>query len=526
MLVHHLLSRCAETSPQSTAVIDQTSTITYEALDNRANRIARALMQRGVRQGDRVVLAMENSIDWIACYFGILKAGGVAVPIAAGAKSDRLPHVIRDCSPSACMTDSHTVSAFAAQLGGMTTVVRHASDARGRYEGAGPIAGLDAVLQVTPDSDPALAGSARDLAAIVYTSGSTGPPRGVMLSHANICSNTESIVEYLRMSSADRMMVVLPFHYVYGLSLLHTHVRVAGSLVVDNRFAFPNVVLQAMQTHQVTGFAGVPSTFAILLHRSAMARMTFPHLRYVTQAGGGLAQTLIREWQTAMPAVPLVVMYGATEASARLTYLEPEELSRRPGSIGRAIPSVEVHVVREDGQLAQPGEVGELTARGPNIMAGYWGRPDESRAAFSPWGYRTGDLAIADEDGFLYLVGRKQDMLKVGAHRVGAAEIEEVLHEHDAVDQAAVVGAADELLGEVPVAFATARETCAIEPEDLISFCRRRLPDYKVPTRVVLVDDLPRTETGKIDKNALRRALAGAPARQTAEARELRFTGS
>jgi amino acid adenylation domain-containing protein len=518
MVVHHLLSRCAETSPDSTAVIDQTGSITYGALDNRANRIARALMQRGVRQGDRVVLAMENCIDWIACYFGILKAGGVVVPVAAGARSDRLPHVIRDCSPSACVADNHTVSAFAAELSGMTTFVRQANDARGRYESGGLIASLDAALQTAPDSDPVMTGSARDLAAIVYTSGSTGTPRGVMLSHLNICSNTESIVKYLRMSPADRMMVVLPFHYVYGLSLLHTHVRVAGSLVVDNRLAFPNVVLQAMQTHRVTGFAGVPSTFAILLHRSAMARMTFPHLRYVTQAGGPMAHTLVREWQAMMPDVPLIVMYGATEASARLTYLEPEELSRRPGSIGRAIPNVEVNVVREDGKLAQPGEVGELTARGPNIMAGYWRRPDESRAAFSPWGYRTGDLATADADGFLYLVGRKQDMLKVGAHRVGAAEIEEVLHEHDAVDQAAVIGAADELLGEVPVAFATVREKCAIEPQDLISFCRRRLPDYKVPTRVLLVDDLPRTETGKIDKNALRRALAGAHALQTAEA--------
>jgi long-chain acyl-CoA synthetase len=325
-----------------------------------------------------------------------------------------------------------------------------------------------------------------------------------MLSHSNIRSNTESIVEYLRLSMADRMMVVLPLHYVYGLSLLHTHFFVGGRLVLDNRFAFPNVVLQAIQKHEVTGLAGVPSTFAILLHRSAMSRMRFPTLRYVTQAGGAMPQTLIREWKTVMPDVPLVVMYGATEASARLSYLEPEELSRRPGSIGRAIPRVELRIVREGGGLASPGEVGELVANGPNIMLGYWNRPDESRAAFGPWGYRTGDLARTDEDGFFYLVGRKQDMLKVGAHRVGAAEIEEVLHEHATVHQAAVVAAPDEILGEVPVAFTTARNHCTIQPEDLILFCRQRLPDYKVPSRIIVIDDLPRTEAGKIDKAVLR----------------------
>jgi len=512
MLVHHFLSRSATEAPNTTAVIDQTATITYGALNGRANRIAHALMQHGVSGGDRVVLALENSIDWVACYFGILKAGAVVVPVAAGSRSDRLPHVVRDCSPSACVVDAATVPGLAAVLAGspVTTFVREAGSRGAGSELHGPVAALQEVIQASSDLDPAVPRLDRDLAAIIYTSGSTGTPRGVMLSHLNIRSNTESIVEYLRISAADRMMVVLPFHYVYGLSLLHTHFYAGGSLVVDNRFAFPTVVLQAMQVHAVTGFAGVPSSFAILLHRSAMKRMTFPELRYVTQAGGAMPQALIREWQRVMPDAPLIVMYGATEASARLAYLEPAELSGRPGSIGRAIPNVEIHVVREDGELAQPGEVGELVARGPNIMIGYWNRPEESRAAFCPWGYRTGDLATQDGDGFLYLVGRKQDMLKVGAHRVGAAEIEEVLHEHPAVHQAAVVAMPDEILGEVPVAFTTPRENNTIQPEDLILFCRQRLPEYKVPTRIVVVDDLPRTEAGKIDKNVLRRAVADA----------------
>jgi long-chain acyl-CoA synthetase len=510
MLVHQFLSRSASTAPNSVAVIDQTGSISYSALDKRANRIANALMARGVCAGDRVLLALENSVDWVACYFGILKAGAVVVPVAPGSKSDRLPHVVRDCSPSACVVDSATVPGLSTALAGLpvATLVRQVGSGPALTELAGPASALEDAVDAASDVDPAVSRGDRDLAAIIYTSGSTGRPRGVMLSHLNIRSNTESIVEYLRLSPTDRMMVVLPFYYVYGLSLLHTHVFVGGSLILENRFAFPNIVLRAIEAHEVTGLAGVPSTFAILLHRSSLNRMSFPALRYVTQAGGAMPQALIREWQRALPDVPLIVMYGATEASARLTYLEPVELSRRPGSIGRAISGVTLHVVREDGAFAQPGEVGELVASGPNIMVGYWNRPDESSAAFGPWGYRTGDLARTDEDGFLYLVGRKQDMMKVGAHRVGAAEIEEVLHEHPAVHQAAVVAAADDILGEVPVAFTTARDNCTIEPRDVILFCRQRLPDHKVPSRVLVVEDLPRTEAGKIDKNVLRNTLA------------------
>ena len=258
-----------------------------------------------------------------------------------------------------------------------------------------------------------------DLAAIIYTSGSTGVPRGVMLSHLNIRSNTESIIEYLHLTSADRVMCVLPFYYVYGLSLLHTHIAVGGSLIVDTRFAFPNVVLKSMQDHQATGFAGVPSTFALLMHRSNLTKMAFPSLRYVTQAGGGMPPARIREWLEKGPRARFYVMYGATEASARLTYLEPEDLERKLGSIGRAIPNVEMLVVNDDEKSRAPGEVGELVARGSNISRGYWNAAEETAERFGPQGYRTGDLGYADAEGFLYLVGRKHDMIKVGAHRVG-----------------------------------------------------------------------------------------------------------
>jgi len=490
VLLHDLLTRAAERTPDAPMVVERSGIQSYADIDRRSSRVAHLLADSGVRRGDRVLLALENSATWVSCYYGILKAGAVVVPLPHGPRSDRLEHAIADAEPSVCIVDERMVPAV--------------DDLPGDRKVFG--AGLGALLADLPAFEPRRRCIDLDLAAIIYTSGSTGAPRGVMLSHLNLRANTESIVEYLRLSSADRVMTVLPFYYVYGLSLLNTHVAVGGSLAIENRFAFPAAVLKGMQQHEVTGFAGVPSTFAFLLHRSPVASMTFPSLRYVTQAGGPMSPAHIREWRAVMPTVSFYVMYGATEAGARLAYLEPDELERRTASIGRPIPNVELNVITDDEREAAPGEVGELVARGSNISSGYWNDPDATRLAFGPRGYRTGDLAYADADGYLYLVGRRSDMLKVGAHRVGAKEIEDVVSEHPSVHEVAVVGEPHDLLGEVAVAVVTAKNG-AVDTADLLIFCRSRLADYKVPARVVVRDELPKSGTGKVDKRAVRDGL-------------------
>jgi long-chain acyl-CoA synthetase len=500
MLVHEFLRRSVDRWPDQTGVVEVRGSRSYADLYQDAARIAQVLVNCGVKRGDRVVLALENSHLWVTAFFGILEAGGVVVPLAAGQKNDRLQYAVRDCTPVACIVDEATASALGPAGATLAMLVdrrggdhvRHvALDLHRAMAQASPVAPLVRVIDV-------------DLAAIVYTSGSTGAPRGVMLSHLNLTANAESIVQYLRLTPRDRMMVVLPFHYVYGLSLLTTHLSVGGSLAIDNRFAIPNIVLKSMQQFEVTGLAGVPSTFALFLHRSSIARMAFPSLRYVTQAGGAMPPALLQQWLRVLPNVPFYVMYGATEASARLAYLDPSQLSARVGSIGTAIPNVELAVIRENGQRASPGEVGEIVARGSNIMMGYWNCPEDTAAALGPHGFRTGDLAQCDSEGFLYIVGRRQDMLKVGGERVGAKEIEDVLHEHPAVHEAAVVGAAHELFGEVPVAFVALCPDASASPEQIVSFCRSRLPDHKVPVRIMVQDDLPKSAAGKIDKPALR----------------------
>jgi len=509
MLVSGFLEESARRTPDAVAVIEPTRRTTYRELDRMANRFGHLFRQHGVERGDRVVIALDNSLEMVAAYLGALKAGAVAVLLPAGPRSDRLAHAVIDCAPRVAVIDAAT--ARTVTPGSPVSGVPHVFVVQ-PFASQGvlpPFAGLAAALDECSEEPVRVRSIDLDLAAIIYTSGSTGHPRGVMLTHRNFVVNARSIATYLQLVAADRVMCVLPFYYVYGLSLLHTHLAVGGSLVIENRSAFPNVVLSTMQEHEVTGFAGVPSTFALMLHRSNLEEARLPNLRYVTQAGGSMSPAWITEWQERGPKADFYVMYGATEAAARLTYLSPADLPRKLGSIGRAIPNVEIVVLTESGERAEAGEIGELVARGSNISCGYWNNPEETALRFGPMGYRTGDFGYADDEGYLYLVGRQHDMIKVGAHRVGVQEIENVLQSHPAVHEAAVVAAPHELLVEAPVAFVVLRSTIDDIQNTLRAFCAGHLAPHKVPLRIVPQDDLPKLETGKLDRRALR-AIAAA----------------
>jgi long-chain acyl-CoA synthetase len=510
MLVHRFVEEWAARTPDAPALIEAVRRTSYDELNRFADRFANLFQRHGVRRGDRVVLALDNGLELVAAYLGALKTGAAAVPLPAGSRADRLAPAIADCAPRVCVVDAATVRGGLA-AGSLATVphVLVAGAPPQPADGSSPFPELSAALDACPDTPVSADSTDADLAAIIYTSGSTGEPRGVTLTHRNFVANARSIVSYLRLTGADRVMCVLPFHYVYGLSLLHTHLAVGGSLVIENRSAYPNVVLEAMREHEVTGFAGVPSTFALMLHRSNLAEVSLPRLRYVTQAGGGMAPARITEWLERGPKADFYVMYGATEAAARLTYLPPADLPRKLGSIGRAIPGVEIVVVTESGERALPGETGELVARGANVSSGYWNNAEETARRFSPLGYHTGDLGYADDEGYLYLVGRRHDMIKVGANRVSAKEIEDVLQQHAAVYEAAVVAVPHALLGEAPVAFVALKAVLADAPVTLRAFCAERLQPYKVPVRVVEQAELPKLPgAGKLDRGALRAAAA------------------
>ena len=490
MTVHGLLSAAAQARPEAMLVVDGAARVSYGEIEERAGRIAHLLRTVGVRRGDRVGLLLPNSARYVSAYFGILRAGAVAVPLHTGQVAASLAASLADCGATALVVGDGAALASARGAAPMVPSLRTIL--------------TEAMEREASPVDPPADVHADDPAVIVYTSGSTGKPRGAVLRHGNVVANTRSIVRYLELRREDRAVLVLPFPYVYGASVLHTHVAVGGSLVLHGSTVFPNKILDAIAEHEATGFAGVPSTFAILLHRSDIATRRFPTLRYVTQAGGPMPPAHVRRLVEALPGTRVIVMYGATEASARLTWLPPEHLERKLGSIGVPIPDVELKILREDGSEAEVDEVGEIVASGPNIMAGYWGDPAATAEVLDAAGFHTGDLGRRDADGFFWVVGRKREMIKSGAHRISPREIEDVLLLDPAVEEAAVVGRPDEVLGEVVVAHVTARPGQHPSPEALKRLCQANLAAAKVPVAIHVREAMPRNAAGKVDKLALR----------------------
>ncbi|MCP4764327.1 MAG: AMP-binding protein [archaeon] len=345
----------------------------------------------------------------------------------------------------------------------------------------------------------------KDVAVIIFTSGSTGIPKGVMQSHYAIAYNSKSIIKYLDLTSKDRMMVVLPFSYCFGTSLLHTHFRVGGQVVLNNLFMFPGKVLKEINEKECTGFAGVPSTYQILLRRSALIKMVFPTLRLVQQAGGKLSKKFISELREALPTTKIFIMYGQTEATARLSYLPPEFLDTKLGSIGKGIPGTKLEVLNKEGKPIKPNEIGELVASGGNIMLGYLNDPEETAKTIKNGKLYTGDIGTIDEDGFIFLTDREKDFVKSGGFRVSPKEIENYISNLEDIVEIAIIGVPDDLYGEALKAFVSVKPKSNLTPSDVIDFCRKHYPPHKIPKEVEFMKTLPKNNSSKIDKPSLRK---------------------
>jgi acyl-CoA synthetase (AMP-forming)/AMP-acid ligase II len=501
-LIHHFLEESARAFPDKCVVVHGEERISYGELNRQANRIARHLIGEGISNGERVVLLLENCREYLAGYYGILKAGGIAVPLNPDLKPDNLSLLLAEITPKAVIASTKCERVLQ-QIDFSTLSIKSLLIARPRLINCHSI-DIAEITGFGESSDPAIPIESRDLASIIFTSGSTGRPKGVMLTHGNIVANTRSIVRYLKLSKEDIQMVVLPFFYVMGKSLLNTHIAVGGTVVINNQFAYPARVIQQMIDEGVTGFSGVPSTYAYLLHRSPLreSKKKLSSLRYCSQAGGHMASHIKEELLKVLPAhTQLFVMYGATEASARLTYVEPQRLREKINSIGIPIPDVTIKVMDGNNKELPIGETGELVANGPNIMSGYWNDSKSTRDALSSNGYHTGDLGYQDTDGYFYIVGRRDNQVKVSGHRVNPQEIEDALFATDLVVECAVLGISDQLSGHRLVAIAVPinGETTARE---ILAGCAKFLPRYKVPGEMRFVRMLPKNSNGKIDRRA------------------------
>lgn len=488
-------------SDEKIALLTQQGDVSYAEVRKVAGATAAFLRSRGLQPGDRVLLAGESSPFWVQAYLGVALAGGVSVPVSVPVDEGFFTSVVAATEPRFAFCQDKWLRRLDTGLTGCDLVV---SDARPPRLAAGLQLALTADFHTNAPAETHPS-AAEDLAVIMYTSGSTATPRGVMVSHGNILANTEDIIVSLEIGPDDRIMAVLPFHYCFGTSLLHTHLLAGASVVIDNRFLFPEKVLQNMVATRCTSLAGVPSTYQILLRRSNLKKMEFPHLRKLQQAGGKLAQPFIDELEEALPGARLYVMYGQTEATARLSCITPEDRHAHPGSIGQGLARVQLQVLKEDGQPAAPGQVGEIVATGPNITLGYW-RDEEATGRIFGGGLHTGDLATVDEDGFVIIVGRARDFLKCGGKRVGCRQIEETLLHFPGMTEVAVVGIPDLVLGEAVCLFAVHQDGQAIEP-DLVAFCEKELDRTLLPRKIVYLDEMPRNNSGKVDKLALKASL-------------------
>jgi acyl-CoA synthetase (AMP-forming)/AMP-acid ligase II len=342
-------------------------------------------------------------------------------------------------------------------------------------------------------------------AAYMLTSGTTSKPKLVRVSHGNIIANSDSIIEYLTLDENERMMVAMPFYYCFGLSLLHTHLRVGGSLVLNNRFAYPESILDQMEETACTGFAGVPSMYHTLLRKSTFGKRPLPYLKKVQQAGGHLPPVLVQELREHLPQAEIFVMYGQTEATARLSYLPPGLLDSKLGSIGQAIPGVELRVVDGNGNDVPLGEVGEIMAWGGNITLGYLDDPEASAKKYINGGLRTGDLAVKDEDDFIFIVDRESDILKPNGMRVSSKKIESCIMEIPQLVNAAAVGVPNLEMGEAIHVYVVLAPDSQISEEAVLQHCRQRLPLAVVPSKVNFINRLPLNSNGKVMLPALRK---------------------
>lgn len=489
------------------AIIAGSSQFTYYELKTAAGTLLKTLTLSGVKPGDRVGILGDNSLFWAAAYLAILKLNAIAVPFSTSLTTvDFRFNVTYVNCPVLCIEKRYQRK-FA------------------NPEATGPSAGNPGEITLIPDDVikgeektpweeachfkerfwPATSSEEELVADAVYmfTSGTTALPRVVRVTHRNIQANTSSIIAYLCLSREDRMMAILPFHYCFGTSLLHTHLRAGGSLILGN-FTFPEVVLDLMEKHQATGFAGVPTTYQTLLRNSSLKKRELKSLRKIQQAGGKLSPILIQELVEALPQASVFVMYGQTEATARLSYLPPELLSTRLGSVGRGIPGVKLKVTGDSGEDVKPGEIGEIYASGENICAGYLDDPEASAEKFVNGELHTGDLATVDEDGFIYIVDRKGDFIKSLGYRVSSQQVEACILELPEVVSVAVIGEPDPALGEAIIAYVVIRADSGLSTEVILNHCRQKLARHMIPKEVIQIDSLPKNTNDKVIKSALR----------------------
>lgn len=518
-LVHDLLYASATATPAAEALVDGERRLDYAALARYTSHTAGLLQARGIARGERVAVYLEKNLEQVAALFGAAAAGAVFVPVNPLLKPEQVAYILRDCDVRLLVTSIERLRQLAPSLAGcpaLHTVLAIRAGAEPTQLPQAAVLDWDIALDGAPLATPAR-GIDSDMAAILYTSGSTGQPKGVVLSHRNLVAGAQSVASYLGNHAGDRLLALLPLSFDYGLSQLTTAFSRGACVVLINHLLARDVV-RAVEAERITGLAGVPPLWIQLAALDWPADCT---LRYFTNSGGHLQRATLDQLRARLPAAQPFLMYGLTEAF-RSTYLPPAELAQRPDSMGKAIPNAEVLVLRPDGSECAVDEPGELVHRGALVSLGYWNDPGRTAERFRPWraasglplaemAVWSGDTVRRDADGFLYYIGRNDEMIKTSGYRVSPAEVEAVLYAHPEVAEAAALGVTHPALGQAIVVVVLARPDSTLDSAALLAACKPQLPAYMLPQLVVMAaDSLPRNPNGKIDRKLLAQQHAAA----------------
>ena len=512
-LLHELILHSADRTPGSNAILLKKDAVDYQSLAQSIEKTASGLIDLGLQANERVAIYLPKRFESVFSFFGAAMAGGVFVPVNPLLKPEQVGYILQDCNVRILVTSSDRLKQLGETLD-QCHDLQHVILIDNKTPETAP------KLQSCVTWDDFINNSGKpghnridaDMASILYTSGSTGKPKGVVLSHKNMVAGAKSVAQYLENTAEDRLLAVLPFSFDYGFSQLSTAFSVGAQAVLMD-YLLPRDVVKAVAKFQITGLAGVPPLW------NQLGSLEWPEeaatsLRYMTNSGGAMPKSTLTSLRKNLPKSDFYLMYGLTEAF-RSTYLPPSEIDKRPDSMGKAIPNAEVIVVREDGSPCAPGEQGELVHRGSLVGMGYWNDPEKTAERYKPAPSQTpglvlpemavwsGDNVKMDEDGYLYFIGRKDDMIKTSGYRVSPSEVEEVIYGSSLVEENVALGIPHPMLGQAIVVIATTKDNTELDNEAIINECKKHLPNFMVPHAIEQLSDLPRNPNGKIDRKTL-----------------------
>ncbi len=501
MNVGELLTNAATQNPDKTAIIFRDQQTTYAEFDRRANQVANALIGLGVQKGDRVGVLLHNIPLFLEAYYGILRAGAIVVPMNVLYKTGEVAYIMQDSGAHVLLTFAPfapVALAAAAESPDLNQVIVAAP-----VEIPGARSWAE-VIATAPETPPTVATDESDLAVLSYTSGTTGRPKGAMLTHGNLLANCDqnSRIEGISLRSDDVVWLALPLFHIYGMNVgMNNAILNGATMLVVERFE-PLATLEGIQRHRATVIFGAPPMFIAWSQVPTLREIDLSSVRFIATGAAAMPVAVLNLFQE-LTGAPISEGYGLSESSPVLT-ANAAGPHIKPGTVGPAIPGVEIKIVDDAGNELPHGQMGELIARGPNIMTGYWHQPQATADALRDGWLYTGDLATEDDDGYFTIVDRKKDMIVVSGYNVYPREVEETLYRHPAVADAAVVQFPDPYQGESVLAFVVLKAGQNVSAQDLIDFCRSEIAVFKCPRRVEFIDVLPKNNTGKVLRRELR----------------------